>query len=158
MSNYSYTQRPLAEGGTGKENAMSDERAICQVEVIHEEAVAQARLKLVSPFTADQLAGTFKVLGDPTRVRIISALLHGELCVCDVAVLINMTQSAVSHQLRVLRTLRLVKYRKEGQVVFYSLDDQHISQLFTFALAHLEEERNHRTFLAQSESSSVAKG
>lgn len=84
-----------------------------------------------------KLAELFKNLGDPTRVKIIHALAQTELCVCDLAELLKMTQSAVSHQLRVLRNNRLVKYRKEGRTVFYSLDDDHILFLFKQGLAHV---------------------
>jgi ArsR family transcriptional regulator len=85
------------------------------------------------------LAETFKALADPTRVGIIHILDGRELCVCDIQEILGMTQSAVSHQLRVLRNLRLVKYRKAGRSVFYSLDDKHISNMFLQCLEHVEE-------------------
>jgi ArsR family transcriptional regulator len=88
---------------------------------------------------ADRLAETFRALGDPTRVRILDALSHDELCVCDVATLIGMSESAVSHQLRLLRNLRLVRARREGRMVFYALDDQHIVTLFQQGLRHVTE-------------------
>lgn len=87
-----------------------------------------------------RVAETFKVLGDPTRTKIIFALFTAELCVCDLASLLNTTSSAVSHQLRILRNMRLVKYRKEGKMVFYSLDDDHINNLFHECLRHVEED------------------
>ena len=96
--------------------------------------------KLESPLGEEKyqkLAETFKNLGDPTRVKIIHALAQTELCVCDLAKLLMMTQSAISHQLRILRNNRLVKYRKEGRAVFYSLDDDHILFLFKQGLAHV---------------------
>ena len=83
----------------------------------------------------------FKVFGDTTRVKIISGLFEAEMCVCDIAELLHMTQSAISHQLRVLRQARLVKHRKEGKVVFYSLDDEHIKNIFNQGLEHILEPR-----------------
>nr|WP_245547449.1 metalloregulator ArsR/SmtB family transcription factor [Halobacteroides halobius] len=87
------------------------------------------------------LAATFKVLSDPTRIRIINVLANKELCVCDICELLDMSQSAISHQLRKLRDMNLVKYRKEGRVVHYSLDDEHILQLFCQGLEHVREDR-----------------
>jgi ArsR family transcriptional regulator len=85
------------------------------------------------------LAELFKVFGDTTRIKILYALFASEMCVCDIASLINMTQSAVSHQLRVLKQARLVKYRKDGKVVYYSLDDEHIKHIFDQGLMHITE-------------------
>ena len=87
----------------------------------------------------DRLAETFRALGDPTRVRILDALSHDELCVCDVATLIGLSESAVSHQLRLLRNLRLVRARRDGRMMFYALDDQHIVTLFQQGLRHVDE-------------------
>ncbi len=84
-----------------------------------------------------ELSKIFKALGDPTRLRIIDSLSKEELCVCEIAELLNMNQSAISHQLRVLRNLRLVKYRKEGKSAIYSLDDDHVLQLFNQGLEHI---------------------
>lgn len=84
-----------------------------------------------------ELSKIFKALGDPTRLRIIDSLSKEELCVCEIAELLNMNQSAISHQLRVLRNLRLVKYRKEGKSAVYSLDDDHVLQLFNQGLEHI---------------------
>jgi ArsR family transcriptional regulator, lead/cadmium/zinc/bismuth-responsive transcriptional repressor len=84
-----------------------------------------------------RLAEIFKVLGDPTRIKLIYALSKCDLCVCDIAEALGMTQSAISHQLRLLRTLKLVKYKKEGKSVFYSLDDEHILQLFNQGMEHV---------------------
>lgn len=88
--------------------------------------------------TAIRLAQTFKALSDPTRVRIISALSHNELCVHELCTLLGMSQSAISHQLRTLREMALVKYRKEGRHVYYTLDDEHIHALFHQGLEHVE--------------------
>jgi ArsR family transcriptional regulator, lead/cadmium/zinc/bismuth-responsive transcriptional repressor len=116
-----------------------DQSMICEVSCIHEEKVASARRAMKPEATLFKLAATFKVLGDPTRTKLISALLREELCVCDLAALIGISQSAISHQLRVLRDMNLVKYRKEGRIAYYSLDDDHISAILTAGLKHVEE-------------------
>ena len=93
----------------------------------------------MSPETVVALAETFRVLGDPTRVRILDALAGGELCVCDIASLVSISESAVSHQLRLLRGMRLVRPRRAGRLVYYTVDDQHIIELLRQALTHVEE-------------------
>ena len=98
------------------------------------------RAALIPSRTVAALADTFRVLGDPTRVRILDALSTGELCVCDIAALVELSESAVSHQLRLLRSMRLVRARRAGRLVFYALDDQHIIELFQQALTHVEEQ------------------
>lgn len=99
------------------------------------------RIKKIMP--SDDLlfdiAEVFKVFGDTTRMKIISALLEAELCVGDIAEITNSTQSAISHQLRVLKQAKLVKFRKDGKTVYYSLDDEHISDLYEIAKKHIEE-------------------
>ena len=87
------------------------------------------------------LADMFRILGDPTRVRILDALTAGELCVCDIAELVGISESAVSHQLRLLRGMRLVRPRRAAGSVYYAIDDQHILSLFQQALRHVTEER-----------------
>jgi ArsR family transcriptional regulator, lead/cadmium/zinc/bismuth-responsive transcriptional repressor len=108
----------------------------CEITYIHEDRVEEARQHLMDEKTAMGLAETFQALADPSRVRLISALTEGELCVCDLASLVGMSQSAVSHQLRILRNLHLVKARKEGRIVYYTLDDDHIHDLFLRGLEH----------------------
>jgi ArsR family transcriptional regulator len=108
----------------------------CEITILHEERVLEARKRMISDDAASGLAEIFQALADPNRVRLISAMQDGELCVCNLAALLGMTQSAVSHQLRLLRNLRLVKYRKEGRVVYYSLDDDHIRDLYQRGLEH----------------------
>jgi DNA-binding transcriptional ArsR family regulator len=98
------------------------------------------RAALMPARTVSALADTFRILGDPTRVRILDALSTGELCVCDIATLVELSESAVSHQLRLLRSMRLVRARRAGRLVFYALDDQHIIELFQQALTHVEEQ------------------
>jgi DNA-binding transcriptional ArsR family regulator len=89
--------------------------------------------------TIVDLAETFKVLSEPSRVSILHALAEEELCVCDISAVVQMTSSAISHQLRILRTARLVKSRKDGKMVYYSLDDEHVRNLFEEGIRHLEE-------------------
>lgn len=108
----------------------------CEVDYIHEDLVQAAREDLVDGLTATYMARIFEAMADPTRVRLISALMNTELCVCDLAAVLGMTQSAVSHQLRLLRNLQLVKARKDGRMVFYSLDDEHIKDFFLKAKEH----------------------
>lgn len=91
--------------------------------------------------TVEALAETFRVLGDPTRVRILDALSAGELCVCDIAALVGTSESAASHQLRLLRGMRLVRPRRAGRLVYYAVDDQHILELLKQASTHVEEQR-----------------
>ncbi len=111
----------------------------CDCNTIHEEVVADVRAQMPVDEDLLDLADLFKVFGDSTRIKIITALLKSEMCVCDIAVLLGMTKSAISHQLRVLRQARLVKFRKEGKVVYYSLDDQHVSAIVEQGLDHIRE-------------------
>ena len=89
--------------------------------------------------TVEALAETFRVLGDPTRVRIVDALAGGPLCVHEISEHIDLSESAVSHQLRLMRTMRIVKGRREGRCVYYALDDQHVIDLFQLGLRHVSE-------------------
>jgi DNA-binding transcriptional ArsR family regulator len=102
---------------------------------------AARRPALMGARTVEALADTFRVLGDPTRVRILDALSGGELCVCDIASLVGISESAASHQLRLLRGMRLVRPRRAGRLVYYFVDDQHILELLRQALTHVEEPR-----------------
>ena len=97
------------------------------------------RAHLLNADTVGALADIFKVLGDPTRVRILDALARGELCVCHLAQLLGLTESAISHQLRLLRNTRVVRSRREGRLIYYSLDDKHVLTLFRQGLKHVEE-------------------
>lgn len=114
----------------------------CMDTHIHREAVERSLAAMVDGWTATRLAQVFAALSDPSRIRVISALLAGELCVHDLAVVLGMSQSAVSNQLRLLRSLNLVRYRKEGRVVYYSLDDEHVEQLFRLGLEHIRHPQN----------------
>jgi ArsR family transcriptional regulator len=111
----------------------------CDCNVLHEGVVKKVKKRMPDEESLFDLAELFKVFGDSTRVRIICALLFAQMCVCDIAALLDMSKSAVSHQLRVLRQSRLVKFRREGKVVFYSLDDRHVGAIFRQGLAHVSE-------------------
>ncbi|HEB12902.1 MAG TPA: transcriptional regulator [Actinobacteria bacterium] len=113
----------------------------CDVKLVDGEKVEKARSALADDDTLLRMAEIFKAISDPSRVKIIYALLTEELCVCDLSMAVRMSQSAVSHQLRSLRNLRLVKYRRAGQMVFYSLDDEHIETLLAQGLQHVQEKR-----------------
>jgi DNA-binding transcriptional ArsR family regulator len=116
-----------------------DRADLCEVTHVNPRAAEAARSQLIDGAVAARLAETFKVLGDPTRVRIIHALSLGELCTCDLAAVLGLSESTVSHQLRMLRLLNLVKFRREGRVVHYSLDDEHIERLFMDSYRHVME-------------------
>lgn len=112
----------------------------CLQNVIHQEIVEQVQQTIPQDDSLSQVAELFKVLGDRTRTRILHALFEAELCVCDLAYLLGMTQSSISHQLRVLKQAKLVKNRKEGKVVYYSLADDHVIRIFEQAFEHVNEE------------------
>ena len=112
---------------------------MCQTHCIHPELIAQTRNAMGDQQQLARLAEIFKVLGDYTRVRILQALSIEELCVCDLSALLEVSQSAVSHQLRLLRAARLVRFRKDGKIVYYALDDDHVRNLFDQGLEHVRE-------------------
>ncbi|MCL2046660.1 MAG: metalloregulator ArsR/SmtB family transcription factor [Oscillospiraceae bacterium] len=111
----------------------------CDCEVIHGETVKKVRELMLPSNDFTALADLYKMFSDPTRVKILWALQMSEMCVCDLAVLLNMTKSAISHQLKSLRTTNLVKFRKEGKIVYYSLADDHVKLIFDNGLAHIGE-------------------
>ncbi len=117
----------------------TEQAPICGGEVIHEEAVAQAREKMSPEEEYVRLAALLKLFGDPTRAKLLHALALRELCVCDLACLLGVTKSAVSHQLKMLRLSNLVKYRREGQVVYYSLADEHVRAILETGFEHIRE-------------------
>lgn len=131
MNNYSYIQM--------KGNRFMEENLECEVISVNEEKVKEIKSKLLADETIFDLAELFKVFGDSTRMKIICALLEEELCVCDIASITNSTPSAISHQLRVLKQAKLVKYRKEGKTVYYSLDDNHVKEIYEKGREHIEE-------------------
>lgn len=114
-----------------------DKKDLCEVNCIHAEVVKRVQRGMISPEEAQELADIFKILSNPTRVKILHVLSQSEMCVCDIVAVLGLTQSAISHQLRLLRASRLVKFRQAGKVVYYSLDDDHIEKLFTAGLEHV---------------------
>lgn len=116
----------------------------CDVFHAHPDVIARVRTHLMRPRSVSALAETFRTLGDPNRLRILDALGRAELCVCDLAALLQLGESAVSHQLRLLRSLRLVRARREGRMVFYTLDDEHITRLLAQGLEHVQEDGSGR--------------
>ncbi len=111
----------------------------CDVRVVHLERVARARDEAISQREAERLALTYKALGDPTRLKMVMALAGGEMCVCDLAAFLGLTESAVSHHLRRLKDLALVRSRRDGQILYYSLDDEHVSKILKVGLDHIRE-------------------
>lgn len=112
---------------------------ICLINYVDQDRVTRSRARMHDERTIAELAEIFKVLSEPTRVRILQALSEEELCVCDIAAVVETTSSAISHQLRILRSARLVKSRKDGKMVYYSLDDEHVRNLFEEGIRHLKE-------------------
>lgn len=109
----------------------------CDITVIHEDLVDSVMERLPSADTTERTAHLFKLFADPTRLRILEALRLSELCVCDLSAVLDISQSAVSHQLRTLRQGRLVRTRREGKVVYYALDDEHVSSIIDQGLEHI---------------------
>ena len=112
---------------------------ICQEEELHPEAIRQVREKLPQDEVLYDLAELFKMFGDSTRVKILYALHDNELCVQDIANAVQLSQSAVSHQLRVLKDSKLVRFRREGKTVYYALDDDHVRSILSLGMDHIEE-------------------
>ncbi len=119
-----------------------DRKLICDDCHVHPQAVEQALAEIPSEEQLVELAQIFKIFGDATRIKVLTALSSGELCVCDIAELTGASQSTVSHQLRLLRAYRLVKVRREGKSAFYSLDDMHVLSIIRAGLDHVKEEDN----------------
>lgn len=122
-----------------KLEVVMEERAYCDCDVIHEEIVRAVKKKVPPMEEYVSMANLFKMFGDPSRMRLLHALSMHEMCVCDLAVLLGVTKSAVSHQLKSLRLSNLVKYRKEGQVAFYSLADDHVEAIIKIGFEHIRE-------------------
>jgi DNA-binding transcriptional ArsR family regulator len=129
------------EDGMGSAKAKFFEEDGCRIRVIHFDRVEQARKQAVTAHELDRLSLTYKVLGDPNRLKIVMALKNVEMCVCDLAAFTGLSESAVSHQLRRLKDLALVKSRREGQIINYSLDDEHVAALIEIGLKHIHEPR-----------------
>lgn len=111
----------------------------CGIHCIHAENVEAAREQMLPDSTARSLADLFKTLGDITRLKLMVALMHSELCVCDLAAVTGVSESAVSHQLRILRMQDLVRFRRDGKIMYYSLADEHVRSLFHQGLEHVNE-------------------
>ena len=121
---------------------MNNNMDLCQCKEVQEQVVENIKESIPDEAIVQKLAELFKVFGDGTRLKIIYALLQKELCVCDICEIVEMSQSSVSHQLRLLKTTGLVKYRKEGRTVFYSLDDEHVNSIFNVGLSHIKHKLN----------------
>lgn len=121
----------------GKGKGLEEEG--CRVRIVHLDRVMQARQESIPEPRLGHLAQIYKILGDPTRLKMALALKSGEMCVCDLAAHLGLSESAVSHQIRRLRDLALVKGRRDGQVLYYSLDDHHIEDLIAMGLDHVRE-------------------
>ena len=123
--------------GTAKARLIDEDG--CQIRVVHLERVERARREAVSRRELERLSLIFRVLGDPNRLKIVMALKSVEMCVCDLAAFTGLSDSAVSHQLRRLKDLALVNSRRDGQIVYYSLDDAHVAELLNVGLEHIRE-------------------
>ena len=121
-----------------KKASMVDEDG-CLVRMVHLDRVVQARSEAIPERELDRLVLIYKALSDPTRLKMVMALKRGEMCVCDLAALLGLSESAVSHQIRRLKDLALVKNRREGQILYYSLDDHHVGELIQVGLDHVQE-------------------
>ena len=115
---------------------------VCDCNVIHEGVVEDVKSKMLDNKFISEISTFFKILGDNTRVKILFALDHNEMCVCDIANVLNMTKSSISHQLSYLKDLNIVKSRKSGKEVYYSLDDEHVKEVFEVAISHIEHKRS----------------
>jgi ArsR family transcriptional regulator, lead/cadmium/zinc/bismuth-responsive transcriptional repressor len=124
-----------------KWKAKTGSEELCGIRVLHLDRIEKARNQASTDKEAGRLAGIYRALGDPTRLKMIMALREGEICVCDLAAFLGLTESAISHQLRLLRDQALVKKRREGQILYYSLDDDHIADLLRVGLDHVREDR-----------------
>ncbi len=113
--------------------------AQCGERIVHPAAVRAGKARIPSNEDVEGMSRFFKVLGDPTRLRILHALLAGELCVCDLGETLSMSVSAVSHQLSVLKRARLVRHRRDGKVIYYALNDEHVGSLLGSTLTHISE-------------------
>lgn len=117
---------------------MKKDIELCEIQCIHEEDVKEVKEKMIDDKIILDMADFFKVFGDATRVRIMYSLFEKEMCVCDIAAVLEMNQSAISHQLRILKANRLVKFRRKGKVIYYSLDDDHVKEIFDKGLIHIK--------------------
>ena len=115
---------------------MDKKELVCDCNIIHQDAVDIALKNKPTNEELENLKELFKILGDPTRIKILWVLDKHEMCVCDIANVLNMTKSSISHQLSILKSTSLVKYRKSGKEVYYELDDDHVKKLYEIGLEH----------------------
>ena len=120
---------------------MSKNEYICDCNIVHQDAVDEAVSKMPTESIIHGISSFYKIIGDPTRCKIISALLVSEMCVCDLANVLSMSKSSISHQLAKMRESGVVKCRKEGKEVYYSLDDDHVSEIFETTIKHIKHRR-----------------
>lgn len=116
---------------------MSKNEFTCDCSAIHQEDVLQVQKNMPDPLALSRLSRFYRIIADPTRCKLLWALKEKELCVCDLACLLSMTKSSVSHQLKLMRQYGLVKCRRSGKEVFYSLDDDHVHQIFEIGMLHI---------------------
>ena len=116
-----------------------NDNALCSSTIIHEDILEKVKQEMTDDETLFDMAAEFKVLSDPTRLKIINALMLSEMCVCDISALLNMSQPAISHHLKSLRQTHLIKYRRDGKIAYYSLENEHIKLLFSQCLTHVTE-------------------
>lgn len=135
MSGCSYS----VKGRTVQRDMRKTEAECCDVVCVHSDAVQKALRDMPKDSLMDGLADFYKVFADATRIKILCVLLEAEMCVCDLAEVLGMTQSAISHQLRILKQMKLVKNRREGKTVFYSLADGHIQSIISQGMEHIME-------------------
>ena len=119
----------------------TSETEVCKCLIVHEDLVEKAKENMPEEYLIQEIGDFFKVLGEPTRIKIINALFNSEMCVCDLTAVIKMNQPAISHQLKILKQAGFVKYRKDGKVVYYSLKDDHVKQIYEQGFLHVNEKK-----------------
>lgn len=128
----------MARPTRSEQNRDRSDLPICEDQIVHVDAVRETRSRLPLATMLGEMSSTFAALGDPTRLRIVAALAIRELCVCDLAAALGLSQSAVSHQLRTLRDLGLVRSRRQGRLNYYALDDEHVTGLYGQVVEHVQ--------------------
>ena len=118
---------------------MPQKKDVCETVCFHKDAIEAAEKSVLDAGLTSSLADFFRILGDPTRVRMLTALAASEMCVCDLSAFMRMNQSAISHQLRTLKDAHFVTYRRDGKIAYYSLADEHITQILDLGITHLSE-------------------
>ena len=119
----------------------SEKIELCRCSIIHDDLVAKAQNDMPDEHLIRDIGDFFKVLGEPTRIKIVNALFISEMCVCDLAAVLQMNQSAISHQLKILKQAGLVRYRRDGKVVYYALHDEHVKQIYEQGMIHIKEQK-----------------